>query len=340
MSVADAMKQFEGSAHAPRSPWRCALFDPVVAAGGGAATCIDPTEFGVRNSEYSELATLIGLGTDFRRRIRDLDMATENAISLLRRHDLIAEECSPISIGGVNTGCGQALFLFVALALRGVVDPSLRRETTAALFWLVVCRGRPRERRNVPHFYGVGNVEGVVSDQYRCLQSPATMKSFLELDAFKNRADVCYLVMLIPTDDDADAPRDQPSWQSLTSDHHGASHEFLVRLVGREIVIVQAFFGYYTIQDWLRFDRPLQVNPAIEVPVLADWRRPLSARPRFRGLLARRKALEFAEALDRIAANAPSANRDYADITGLSFAEPIDCSVNIYRLNLPARAYK
>lgn len=151
-------------------------------------------------------------------------------------------------------------------------------------------------------------------------------------------------------------------WRAASSTPHRFSHTLMVRVVGDRCVIAQCYYGYYSIDTWLAFDKPLARLLTVPPPTQRNWHHALVAHPRFRGVLCAdeqkqqtpaqgRESLgsgvALAQAIDRLARGANDGGgtskmlRDYRDITGLNLVMQSPCltqmGVTLVRLDLNAR---
>jgi hypothetical protein len=355
LSSESAMKPVIGSEYAPTATWRSAMLDNAVAPRSGGSKRIDLTEFNISEAERLDVMTLSHLANMFALRANELADAIDCVVSTLRRCRLRSyDSFTQQSIGGVNTGCGQVVPLFVALALRRVAAAGtrhMRREVSALVFLMAGLNGSWGTPGTL--VFGITRDKQTDGARYRNVVNPGTMRKLFDTDLRARNGDLCYHVVLetcdkkdnthLPSngtfDPDDPAADGSRQWRMLTSTKHGAHHQFLIRVVGAEGIIVQAYFGYYTIDDWLNFSRPLTVNNNTGEPTLPGWRNPLCERPRFRGVLCLEKLRELAAAIDRISRWDGKAVKDYADITGVTFESVPQICVHVWRLNLPAVAY-
>lgn len=108
-------------------------------------------------------------------------------------------------------------------------------------------------------------------------------------------------------------------WKYVTSGKPSVVHTLLVLRVRENYVIAQAHYGYYGLQQWLDFDQPLVLAEPLPAPHDTNWRQPLQARPRFRGIMKKAQFDEFCNVLDRLATRART--MDYAAVTGVELAQ-------------------
>lgn len=78
-------------------------------------------------------------------------------------------------------------------------------------------------------------------------------------------------------------------WRQFSAQEHGCGHTFTIHVRKDYVWIEQAYYGYYTDNEWNDVDgESLQVARDMPEPVLPGWRRPLDENPLFRGTLQRR----------------------------------------------------
>lgn len=158
------------------------------------------------------------------------------------------------------------------------------------------------------------------------LQGPCAFMFWLHMGAGRHRCDgdddddheVCMGI-------DVDVQTALDLWHRTTRRRHLPSHAFLVVVRKSRAMIVQSYFGYYSVDEWLDFGAPLE--PTALLPPTADpeWRSPLLPTPKYRGELDLRPApgrsgpflLDLFSDLDGLATEAHPSAEAYASITGV-----------------------
>jgi hypothetical protein len=127
-------------------------------------------------------------------------------------------------------------------------------------------------------------------------------------------------------------------WQRSSDKPHGHSHSLLLIRKGDQCCIVQSYYGYYTVIDWLAFSRNLEYANPLPDPVLAGWRKPLLPKPAMRGVMTMQQAKLLCELLASLICPHPQGHqRAYAELTGVQMdpaTMPTRFRLQIQRLNL------
>ena len=120
------------------------------------------------------------------------------------------------------------------------------------------------------------------------------------------------------------------AWREVTADRrHRDQHFFSLVLHAGTGFLTQAYYGRYSMHEWLDFDRDLGAAPGLPPPTADSDRwmaaRPLVSKPAYRGLLSGRAILALADDLQALACDrAPDEQRErYAQISGILRAPEI-----------------
>lgn len=135
--------------------------------------------------------------------------------------------------------------------------------------------------------------------------------------AFKNLAIFCDKKQMEKTEDALKNHWDQASSHPDCID----SHVFCLLVNRQDGLLIQSYYGLYTMHDWLRFDQVLQRNTLLPPPKSASyitWRQVRQA-PKYRKVLSATDVLALAADLDQLTTNQPDHGKRLADITGVEY---------------------
>lgn len=298
------------------------------------------------------------------------DMAVQHTDAVLfeKQKKLMGLECAVLN----STGCISLRgALLVLAANRNTGLPS--NETFAAFVWLskMLNASTARLFECVPQ--GVLSIDPDMSfqpDLPGCSYSlnigeVETVGRYIGTNLFsEHERVVAYLIMFDPSsassaspkdifgfsdelkipldaDDDTFAAKMRENqlglWHEVTRRRPSTQHTLILLRVGDFCFIVQTYYGYYGVQQWLDFDSPLVLAQPLP-PVLPEnstWRQTMDSQPKFRGLMNKAHGLRFCNALHRLATRVQT--KDYAAITGIKLAEcllPKKFYMRVIKLNL------
>jgi hypothetical protein len=121
-------------------------------------------------------------------------------------------------------------------------------------------------------------------------------------------------------------------WDAYTNKEKDktSSHMFLILCSADSAVIVQGYFGHYTIHQWCDFDKPLEQIPT-PPPHSPNWYCKINPAPEFRGILSYARLRTFYETLFSLTKKSHDHSKAYADITGV-LVPPSDL-VSMYKIS-------
>lgn len=74
----------------------------------------------------------------------------------------------------------------------------------------------------------------------------------------------------------------ESTWASISSMYGVSDHKLVLFTTGQTGFLAQAFYGYYSVEQWLHFGQPLQRDPRLPAPIRADYLHTVLPTPEFR----------------------------------------------------------
>jgi len=324
----------------PRYGWRLNLLDLDCLAPMHQSDRLLQSEFTCTALERDFVHSPLLLGTILRQQVKAGKHFLDRAVSAIRNTGI-----EPVTIVHdwalkPETGCSGIETLFYNLALRKMKRASPECNELQAMIVLLAASASRNDGTNGPveFIFLRGSLQRGLP-VYLIAADFKPMEWLWQRDVAPGRLNLAYLVRIHDNRrsalDDADYQSSEAFWRAQTSAKHHAQHVFVVRVVGASVFVAQAFFGYYDLDSWLDFAKPLVVHPDLPAPALAGWRLTLGERPRFRGFLDKEQARQLFTSIDRLTVGDNVAEA-YRDITGVTFERLGKRTVSVVRMNLAA----
>jgi hypothetical protein len=126
------------------------------------------------------------------------------------------------------------------------------------------------------------------------------------------------------------------AWQSSSLNTPSPAHSLLVMTTCHGSFVTQAFYGYYSFQDWLAFDLDLR-RTNLPAPSSQYWLQELQPRPKFRNVLDHAMLEDLCLCIERLTIDGNRHVEDFTDLTGIKFRDdlmPTRFDIAMIRLDL------